>query len=202
MLFWSLLHAEPSTVMPSSAFSPFETVGLFAVQFWSKRLSVLKSMVKHLSMRVGQELIPHHLLLSIYCASSPLFDFSVWRSVSLFIRKVRYAFFQHFPWQRLMKRNNLDCLQWPYLLQVLCSIPAPANPMIPLKVSCFWYTNRLYCYLFLYPFLSALLPFCLPNIQLIFYLSYTFSLLVPLGVNLHTLKDNTSIPLTFSIWGI
>lgn len=51
------------------------------------------------------------------------------------------------------------------------------------------------CYLLLF-------AFCLPNIQLVFYLSDTFSLLFPLGVNFHSLQDNTSIPLTCYIQGI
>lgn len=51
------------------------------------------------------------------------------------------------------------------------------------------------CYLLLF-------AFCLPNIQLVFYLSDTFSLQFPLGVNFHSLQDNSSIPLTCYIQGI
>lgn len=48
------------------------------------------------------------------------------------IRKVWYKFL-HLPYQRLMKRNNLDCLQHPYLLQGLCSIPALQIKWFPWK---------------------------------------------------------------------
>lgn len=99
-----------------------------------------------------------------------------------------------------MKRNTLDCLQCPCLLQGLCSILSIANPMIPLKVSYFSYTNIIVVCFCILCYLLFLFPFYLLNIELEFYLSYTFSLLVAFGVNFHSPEDSTSIPLPFFIW--
>lgn len=119
------------------------------------------------------------------------------------IRKVRFVFFQHFLWQKLMKRTKLDCLQCTYLLQALYSIPALANPMIPLKISASdILIGFIVTWVWILSYLLLLLPFCLPNVQLTFYLSCASSLLVLLGVNFHSLKANTSIPVTFFIWSV
>lgn len=109
----------------------------FGVQFWSKSLSVLKPMVKHLSTWVGQELISHRLLLSIYCVYSPPLDFAVWRNVRFFIKKSGMHFSNIFH----DKGRRKDII-WIVVnhLQVLYSVPALANPVIPLKASCFWYS--------------------------------------------------------------
>lgn len=139
--------------------------------------------------------------LVIYCFQfivySPLWFFSLKEHFSLYQKCWVYVF----PTSSVARTDDKKSLRISVMPLSFSSVlfnpssnksndsPESSDTVIGLTLICFCtLCSLVFCF-----------PYCLANLQPAFYLSYSFSLLAPLGVNFHSLKDDASILLTLCI---